>query len=31
MSEFLVKGKHFITNHVWFQTADEFSFGGGVR
>lgn len=29
MSEFLVKGKHFITNHVWFQNADEFSFGGG--
>lgn len=30
MSEFLVKGKHFITKHVWFEDTTNFIKGGGT-
>lgn len=29
MSEFLVRGKHFITKHIWFETITNVA--GGVR
>lgn len=30
MSEFIVKGKHFSTKHIWFETKID-NIGGGVR
>jgi hypothetical protein len=29
MSEFIVKGKHFSTKHIWFETKID-NIGGGV-
>lgn len=30
MSEFLVRGKHFITKHVWFEDANNIMGGGTI-